>query len=69
MVPKQQVLYILAGQTDAAGAVEISHAMLAEVVAVSAISYRVEELLFLAAGPADSIAKSDARVTGDAVRF
>lgn len=34
MVPKQQVLYILAGQTDAAGAVEISHAMLAEVVAV-----------------------------------
>lgn len=69
VVPQQQVPGILAAQADAACVLEVRGAALAQGVAVGAVAHQVQELLFLAAGPAAPASKSDMRVTGSAVSF
>lgn len=69
VVTQQQVAGILAPQTDAPGILEIGCTVLAQGVAVHAVSHEAEELFCPAAGLAAPTAESDMRVTGGTVRF
>lgn len=69
VVPKQQVAGMLALQADTTSVMKIGHTVLAQRMAVSTVSNKVQVLLFLAAGLTVPTGESKVRVTGDTVRF
>lgn len=58
MIPKEQVTGILALETEATSVPQVGHTLMAQRMAVHAISNQVEILLFLAASPASSSSQS-----------